>query len=215
MENITRKIVFTLLAIIVIVGVVVGINYWQKHKDDDKTNSATAVLSISALNQTKNQSATSVTANPNDIVVFTLIAENQTGEVIPGYVMQVNVGEVTNVSTLIDAQGASYDSSNNSLVWTPLDIPANGNIQKNFSVRVNSIDTNKGVMMKITFNNELEIFIASKPVTSGTTNNSHTSTANNGYKAPVSGPVENYSLWLAIISTAAFFGYRRYKLSKV
>jgi hypothetical protein len=211
MSTISRIVLFVIL-ILVIVGIIVGVNYLQK--EDNTTDIATPVLSVAAFNKTKNQTATAVTANPSDEIVFTLTAENQTDTVIPAYVMQTNISQVANVATLTQASGASFDSVNNNLVWTPLDIAPHSKIEKLFSVRVSPVNANSSATMKVTFNNEIAIFIANAPVTSGTSNQTSTPTKNNPYKAPATGPVENYSLWAAVIVTLAVFGIRKYKLAK-
>jgi len=201
----------SLIALIVILILIGGIIYWVQRTKKENNKAATPVLSVAARNQTQNADATSVTARPQDTVVFTLTAENQTDKTIPGYVIEANISEVTNVSTLIDAQGASYNAGTSSLVWTPLDIPGEGSVQKQFSVRVNPLTDNSNPVMKIKFNNELHVTIG-KPVVAGS--NTAAVTSPGSYQAPVTGPAGDLAVWLALAATGLYFGIRKYQTIK-
>ena len=193
MEKSTARTIAVIIVLLALVGV--GIWAYQRGKKNNE-QTATPVLSVSS---------STTTAKPTDTVVFTLIAENQTDEVIPGYVMEVNISEVTDKSVLVDAQGASYNSATNSLIWTPLDIPANGNIQKQLSVRVNPLAASAtNTTMRIKFNNEATVALTN-PVVAG--NN-----VDQPYIAPTTGPSSFVSLWLALSATAMIAGLRKFRL---
>jgi hypothetical protein len=199
----SRRII---IAIIVLVLVVAGIIWFASSRDNE---TLTPVLSVSATNQTKNKPAADQTANAGDVIVYTLTAENQEDEVIEGYVMEVNISEITNSASLVDASGAAYNAGTNSLVWTPMDIPANESIAKQFSVRVNPLNAGStGSTMKVRFNNEIAINVSSTPSTSGASQQP-------GYIAPTSGPSEWIAVMLAIIATISFLAIRKYRIAKV
>ena len=199
----------TLIALIVVLLVVVGGVVWLTSRQDKTT--PTPVLSVSAFNQTKNKSATETPANPQDVIVYTLTAENQGDEVIPGYIMEANISEISDKASLVDASGAAYNAGTNSLVWTPLDIPANDSITKQFSMRVNPLPTGTAdSVMKIKFNNELDISINQPQVAAV-----NTTQPNSTYQAPKSGPSEWAAILLAMLVTAGYIVKRKYTLAKI
>ena len=194
----------TLIGLVVLLLILAGIIWLVNRKDNENL---TPVLSVTAQNQTKNISS-NITAAPGDVVVYKLNAENQHDEIISGYVMEVNIAEVVDKATLIEAQGASYNSATNSFVWTPLDIPADGAIEKQFSVRVNPINPGTNPVMKVKFNNELNIPILA-PVVAG---NNTTIAGNNAVlKAPVTGLSAAVPIFLAVVATGIFVGVRMWR----
>lgn len=145
------------IGVIILLLAVAGISYAVHKNRQNKSNNTNPNLSVAVTNQTQNADGTKVTAHPKDVLVYTLRAENPTDEVIAGYVMEVGIANATANATLVDAQGANYNSSNNSLIWTPLDIPANGSIEKQFTLKVkDTLPANTADrVIKVAFNNEL------------------------------------------------------------
>jgi hypothetical protein len=194
----SRRIILGFIVLIVIVG---GIIWLVRSR---KNNTATPVLSVSAYNQTQNIDAASASAVKGDKIVYTLKAENTTDKVIPGYVIAADISQIATKATLLDAQGASFDSANNSLEWNPLDIPANGSIQKQFTVQVNPLANGQSTdVMKVSFNNELDISLQQATVASANPQPTPTTP----YKAPKTGPTTDIVFALALLTTAfVFFG---------
>jgi hypothetical protein len=206
-RNRTIGIIVLVLAIAAIVWGV----YYGKHKNDN--SSVNPILSVSVSNTTQNADGTSVTAHPKDQLVYTLTAENPSDKVIPGYVMQVGIADVTKAATLIDAQQAAYDSGNNSLIWTPLDIPANGSIQKQFTVKVKDIlpADSAGRVLKLSFNNEVTTNLGPSAVSSRPGNVGSGVT----YTAPKTGIPGWVSFYLAAFITFGVLLFRiAHKLGK-
>ncbi len=198
MAKTTARII-TVIIVLIILGVAFGI--YQSRKD--KKDTATPILSVTAFNQTKNTDATSGNSQPDDVIVFTLTAENPENELISGYIVEANIADIINTATLVDAQGASYNSATNSLVWTPLDIPGNGSIQKQFTVKVNPVSAN--TVMRIKFNNEIAVAVA-KATIAGTNNPPPTA-----YVAPTAGGSSNVVLLLSLMTTVGYFAVRKYR----
>lgn len=212
----TKRSFIVLIALLAVLGLVI----WTVSRND-KTNQqagSTPLLSVYAFNQTKNVAATQTAAAPGDIIIYTMSAENQTDKVVPGFIVEANIAEVTDKSTLIDATGASFNSATNSLVWTPIDIPPKGLIQKQFSVRVNPVSSaSANTVMKINFNNELVISVqpASPPKVAGVNTNENSGKGGILPSSPVTGPAGSLSFWLAALTTAALLGIKRYRISKI
>jgi|GEM_PF-2394716 uncharacterized repeat protein (TIGR01451 family) len=203
----------TLVGLIVLLLIVAGIVWLAR----SKTNVAeTPVLSVTAFNQTKNAPAQNANANPGDVIVYTLTAENQSDKVVSGYIIEASVADITDKAALMDASGASYNAATNSLVWTPLDIPAKGSVSKQFSVKVNTLPVGTNPILKIKFNNDLEVAIANPAVAGNVTPTPSPSgrSPSVAYKAPVTGASE----WLPAVLAAglvlilAFF--KKYRLAK-
>lgn len=207
MNNMTKR---TILGLIVLAAIV-GIIFWIQDRNRNNDNGSETVLSVSAYNQTKNNDATQVKANPKDVVVYTLTAENQTDKVVSGYIVEVNIADITKYATLVDAQGANYNSSNNSLVWTPLDIPEKGAIEKKFTVKVkDEIPAGSDLSMTTKFNNEVKVAVA-KPEVAGTNTGANPGTTPGttpGYTAPKTGIPWTISLFLAVLITFGIFLFR-------
>lgn len=159
------------------------------------------ILSIQAFNQTTNTEATLSPAHPGDILAFILNAENSSDQILPGYVIKVNIADLAAKATLIDSGGAAYNSADQILAWTPLDIPAGQSIQQRFTARVNPIAGNlSDGVIQISFNNDLQIGITA----AGANTNSANRVAG-AYTAPKSGPGLDLSLLLAAIATIGWF----------
>lgn len=200
------------IALLVLVAILIVIFLVQNRKDkkDAADNKDQAVLSIVASNQTKNQDATAVNANPNDIIVYTLNVENPTDKVISGFVAEVNIADVMELATLVDAQGANFNAGTGSLIWTPLDIPEKGILQKTFTVRVKEdLPQNSDNVMKTKFNNEVVVNV-SAPAVAG----DNTTAVGKGEpkNSPTTGAGTNLILILAAVTTISAFLIKRYKM---
>lgn len=162
-----KRTIFGILALLVILAVIIVAQQARKNKKSEEQ--AGPVISLAAFNETKNVDAETVPANPNDVVVYTLSANNQNNKDISGYVMEINIGQITPVATLVDASGANYNSATNSLVWTPLDIPKDGTIEKKFTVRIREDVPVGDLTMTARFNNEVTVHIVKQQVAGNTT----------------------------------------------
>ncbi|HYE22824.1 MAG TPA: hypothetical protein VD998_04525 [Verrucomicrobiae bacterium] len=202
-----------IIAIIIAALIGLGIWIWRENRAD-KDNAADLRSRISAFNQTKNADATTVPASPRDVVVYTLTVENPTDEVVSGHVTEVNIADITELATLIDAQGANYNSANNSLVWTPLDVPQNGSYDKKFTVRVkDSIPTGSDKQMTANFGGDLVVNVDSgvavAPTPPPVVTPTPQPTPAPKYTAPTTGPESTLVILLAIISAVTVVTYLR------
>jgi hypothetical protein len=198
------------LITIVILLVVAALIFWyqQSRKDEDVAEDVTQ--SISAFNRTKNVDATTVTAAPNDELVYSLKVQNDTDEIISSYVVDTNIEDISELATLIDAQGANYNASTNSLTWTPQDIPANGAIERQFTVRVKeNLPSDSDLLISARYNNEVLVSVGRGGV-AVTPSPSPTPVAP-PYKAPTTGPSAWFAFLLAIAFTAGIVLYRAAK----
>jgi hypothetical protein len=206
----SKKTFIVLIVLVLIIGAVVV--WFNRHQNQVSNEVTTPILSVTTFNQTQNVWAALTTAHPGDLIVYGLTVENQTDKIVSGYMIEVDISHVIDKSTLIDGQGASYNSANNTLVWTPLDIQAKSSIQKQFSVRVNPVAVGStNPVLKITFNNESNVSISASPTTvAGVA----TANSSNTYKAPVTGPAGDLSIWLSLAATGIFFGIKKYRASR-
>lgn len=196
-----KKIILTIVLLLA-VGTLV---FWYfENRSNDSDVSENTVLSTTVYNQTKSADAVTVTANPNDVIVYTLTVSNTSEDVIPGYVVETNIGDLSELANLTDAAGANYNANTNSLMWTPLDIPAEGSITKEFTVRVKeNLPAGSDLLMTLSFNNEVAVAVAPAQV-AGNANPTPTPNPTPGpspsYAAPTTGP----SLWFAILLGLVF-----------
>lgn len=204
----TLKTLIGVIVLLVVLGIIVGIQQLRKKTEEQPA----ALFSVTAFNQTKNSDATATPASPNEVLVYTLSARNQSDKVISGYVLEINIEDISKLAILIDAQGANYNSQTNSLIWTPLDIPANGSIEKQFTVRIKDpLPADSDRLMTAKFNNEINVQVLPQQV-AGIDNG--VTPPPSSYSAPTTGP----SGWLAILlASAAMSGIlilRRKRLAK-
>ncbi|MGE5392993.1 MAG: hypothetical protein ACM3NH_04590 [Candidatus Saccharibacteria bacterium] len=193
------KRILIIVAVIIVVGAAIALAVWQSNKNKDN-QAADTVMAITAFNQTKNADATAAPASPKDNIVYTLTVENKGDKVASGYVVEVNIEDISQLATLIDASGANYNSANNSLIWTPIDIPSKGSIEKKFTVRVKDpLPANTDSVMTAKFNNEVSVQVkpgqtaaqtpAQQPTqTKPTPTKPAPTVAGNSYRAPKTGP---------------------------
>ncbi len=204
-----KKTIATVIVLLLILG---GL-YWYQQSKKDSNDSTDVDLSVSVYNQTKNADGAAVTASPKDSLVYTLHVENNTNKDIKDYVVETSIDDISQQATLIDAQGASFDAGNNSIMWTPLDVPANGSIEKQFTVRVkDTLSEDSDLVMTVSFGNELAV--STVRTASPSTNPGPTPVpvvAKPPYKAPVSGPSAWFAFLLAISFTAGIVLYRTAK----
>lgn len=209
----TRNRTIGLVVLVLIIAGIAWATYYNNHKNDKKSTNPN--LSVTVFNTTQKIDGSSVVANPKDQLVYTLVASNPNDKVISGYVIEVGIGDVTKSATLIDAQQANYNSANNSLIWTPLDIPANESIQKQFTVRVkDSLSANVADrILKISFNNEVSTALGEAKTATTTRPGSVGSGVT--YSAPKTGIPGWISLYLAAFITFGVMLFRiAHKLGK-
>lgn len=204
----------TILSILVLVVAIAVIVWFAAFRNEDDASENTE-LSVSVFNQTKNAEGTSVDANPKDVLVYTLNVANTSDDVISGYVVETNIDDLSELATLTEAAGANYNASTNSLMWTPIDVPANSSIQKTFTVSVkDTLPTDSDFVMSTAFGNEANVNV--KQVAAVTPAPTPTPVAvnpgsNPSYQAPTTGPSVWFAFMLAMTFTAGIVLYRAAK----
>jgi hypothetical protein len=205
-----RKTIITVVALLALLGLL----YWFQQTRENDDNTADTELSVSVFNRTKNADAIGVTASPKDELVYTLSVRNTSDDTISGYVVETNIDDVSELATLIDAQGANYNASTNSLMWTPLDIPAEGSIEKQFTVRVkDTVPSDSDYMISVTYGNEALVAVAKPGEVAATPTPTPTKTPAPAptYQAPTTGPSAWFAFLLAMMFTAGVILYRASK----
>jgi hypothetical protein len=201
-----KKIIIA-IAVLAVIGALV---FWYQDSQNDDGADSRVQLSLTVFNQTKNSDGATVSANPRDVLVYTLTARNTSDDTVSGYVVETNIDDISQLATLTDAAGANYNASTNSLMWTPLDIPANDQIEKTFTVRIKeSLPSDSDMIMSASFGNEILVAVSTEaaPVPTPTL----TPVANNdqpSYQAPTTGPSVWFAFVLAILFTAGILMYR-------
>ena len=201
MPNNIAKTVAGLVVLLLILG---GVYFLQRQKSKSLPQAMTSVSPSAALVQ------------PGESVVYALTVENPGKEILAGYIVEASIMDLQELSTLVDAQGANYNSATGSLVWTPLDVAANGSIQKKITVRVkNDLPASSDLVMKLRFGNETSVAVARAQALTPTPSPSSAGgspgeTPGNvaGAYAPQSGPSGWLSFILALGITLSVSIYR-------
>lgn len=201
----------TIITAIVLIGVLALLFWYQESRKDDDVSDKTQ-LSISVFNQTKNADGSTVNAAPKDVLVYTLSVQNTSDDTISSYVVETSIDDISELATLTDAAGANYNATTNALMWTPLDIPANGSIEKTFTVRVkDTLPTDSDFVMTTSFGGEVAVNVANEVAVTPTptpTPNQTPAPTPSPYKAPTTGPSAWFALLLAIMFTGGILMYR-------
>ncbi|OGE81206.1 MAG: hypothetical protein A3H72_03485 [Candidatus Doudnabacteria bacterium RIFCSPLOWO2_02_FULL_48_8] len=165
------------------------------------------VLSHKAFNQTQNRNATEVTAQPNDLIVYTLTAQNTGNGTAQAYVVWDDLSDVLQLSNLVDFNGAEFFLGTLKLKWQPADILASSKMEKRFSIKVRNTSATDRVMTN-NFGNITNINVAAVAGTSVV--------ASTQFVAPRTGPSSILSLILAALTVGSgvIFGQRRLKKAK-
>ncbi len=190
--------------IVILVCIGLAIFLWARksndNKDSQQVQDSGPILSVQAFNQSTNTDANAGVAKPGDVLAFTLSAENHSNNTMPGYVVKVNIADLVNSATLIDSGGASYNSADHTLEWTPLDIEPGQAIQQRFTARVNPVAANAPAgIIRISFNNNVQISVTGKIAGAATAQPTPGT-----YRAPKSGSGLNLVILLAGICTIAW-----------
>ncbi len=176
--------------------------------------SACITTSKTAANLTQNVSnANGTTANPGDIILYTLSATNNGSNTVTNYIFQDNLGYVLDYSKITDTFGGTIDSSNN-ISWPAEDIPAGKTVSKQFKVTVDNpipqtptstSDPNYfNLKMSNTFGNTITINLPPTPV----------AVVQSASTLPNTGPGNSIIIGAAVVAVVGFFFYRSRLLVK-
>lgn len=206
------------LILVVIIGLIIwlvattsdaNIEEEQEPQNNTPAQTINPVLWVSGHNQTQNQPVTATQAREQDVLLFTLSAENKRPEIVSGFVMQTSIQDLVTGATLVDAGGAAYNAQNNTLTWTPQDIAPGQVITRAFSVRVNALTAQQTApTLRVAYNNEVQV-----PVTRATVAGTSTEVpaGDKGYKAPKAGVPMALNVVLGLVSVAGFAAARRFR----
>jgi uncharacterized repeat protein (TIGR01451 family) len=151
------------------------------------------VLSKSAFNQTQNVDATSVPAHSGDLIVYTLSVQNTGNAPATNFVFSDNLSDVLQLSQLQDFGGSAFNLANLTLTWPAVTIPANGTVQKTFSVMVDqSFPAGSDNLMTNTFGNTINVTVLKPTV----------------FTAPKTGPTTDVVVMLSVLTVAGFAFYK-------
>jgi hypothetical protein len=187
---------------IITILLILGILFLNLNKSNQTTDKESAITSIIAYNQTQGADAITVEANKGDLIVYTLTAENPTKDLIESFKLETSIEDLAELATLIDAQGANFNSFNGTLTWTVEDIMPESLIEKQFTVRVKEeLPENSDLVMATTYNNEVKITVNSTDRVLGVDATNDQLTSNDPFVAPPTGPVGTVSGILATLVT--------------
>lgn len=169
----------------------------------------------SAANLTQNiQDANGTTAQPGDVIQYTLHLKN-TGKIdVSKYTIQENIGDVLDYAVIQDKGGSKLDANNN-LIWPAQTIPAGKTVNKVFTVKVkNPIPQTPQSqddpghfdhVMTNTFGNTININVPSPVVET---------VAQTTQALPNTGPGSGFIIAFAIMLVAGYFFARSRLLAK-
>jgi uncharacterized repeat protein (TIGR01451 family) len=163
------------------------------------------VLSKSAFNNTKNVDATSVPANKEDFITYTLTATNNGNGMGSNFVFSDDLSNVMNYASMVSLDGGTMNGS--TISWPAVNIAANSSVQESFEVRVNYTlpASYNNLQLVNTFGNTVTIQINNPTVITPV------------ITAPKTGPAEEtaYSLGFASLLTLGFYIARKKLFRKI
>jgi len=116
------------------------------------------VLSKKAFNQTQNVDATTTVARSADLIVYTLVVDNRGNAPANNFVFQDDLSDVLQLSMLQSFGDGQFYAGTLTLQWAPVTIPANGHVEKTFTVKVNNtFPAGSDYTMTNTFGNTINV----------------------------------------------------------
>lgn len=104
--------------------------------ETDLTTTACLELSKSASNQTQNiKDANGTTAAANDVIIYTLTVKNKGAQAVADFIVEENMADVLEYADIVDLHGGEINDEN-IVSWPKQNIPANGSIEKQITVKV-------------------------------------------------------------------------------
>ncbi|MBI2355831.1 MAG: hypothetical protein HYV13_01320 [Candidatus Doudnabacteria bacterium] len=199
----TNRTIGAVAVLLIILGL---IWWWQEKRTEPEQQ---AINSVSVFNQTKNAEANQV--SPNDTLILSFNVENPNKQALEGFVVEANISDVQKSASLVDAEGANYNPTTGSLIWTPFDIPAKGAITKKVTVEVkHDLPDDSDLTMRVKFGNEITMAVA-EPQVAGETQQNDATAQRSAYVSPKSGLPMSLSSLLALSMTlgVSLYKFRR------
>jgi fimbrial isopeptide formation D2 family protein len=161
--------------------------------------STSFTYSKSAFNDTKNVDATTVPADKEDFITYTLTATNTGNTTATNFVVSDDLTNVLNYASMVSLNGGTLNG--NTISWPAVTIAQNTSVQETFKVRVNySLPTSYNNLQLVnTYGNTVTIQINNPKVLGAS------------ITAPTTGPASEaaYAIGFATLLTAAFYGVRK------
>lgn len=170
---------------------------------------ACMVESKVASNQTQNiTDANGTTAQPNDVIVYTLFAENQGKKAVEQFIMQENLSDVLDYADVVDL-GRGKISESGLVSWPATSVKPGSKLSHKITVRVkNPLPTNSPSagdpnhfdhIMTNVYGNTVSINL---PLPAGV---APVAVVSSSETLPKTGPAESLALVAAVIIVAAYF----------
>lgn len=163
------------------------------------------VLSKSAFNNTKNVDATSVPANKEDFITYTLTATNNGNGMGSNFVFSDDLTNVLNYASMVSLNGGTMNGQ--TITWPAVNIAANSSVKESFEVRVNFTlpASYNNLQLVNTFGNTVTIQINNPTVITPV------------ITSPKTGPAEEtaYSVGFATLLTLGFYLARKKLFRKI
>jgi uncharacterized repeat protein (TIGR01451 family) len=151
-------------------------------------------LSKKAYNVTRGADATTVAANPGDVIQYTLTTQNVGNATASGYVVQDNIKDVLELAELQNFAGANLNYGNSVLSWPAQDIASGATVEKTFTVRVrNTFPAGTDYVMTNVYGNTVNVSVFK-------------------FVAPPTGSTTTVAFALAFASVVGAFAVRKYRL---
>lgn len=172
-------------------------------RQDDANVVVQLVLGVSfslrktAFNLTQGVDATTVAANPGDIISYTLYYKNTGQTTIQNAVIEDNVHDVLELAEITDQGGAV--SVNSVIRYAPIDVPAGVEISRGFQVRVRNASlfpADSDLVMTNIYGNEVRVPVRKPQILGAMT-------------PPRTGAGEWMAVTLASLVTLGFWVYKK------
>jgi len=167
-------------------------------------NSTNLTFSKTAFNNTKNADATSIAADKENYITYTLTTTNSGSTTANNFQVTDDLSGVLNYASMVNLNGGTMNG--NTISWPAVTIAAGSSVNETFQVRVNyNLPSSYNSLQLInTYGNTVTVQI----------NNPKVLGAN--IVAPTTGPVSEaaYALGFASLITLMFYFLRKGKLSK-
>lgn len=117
--------------------------------------------SKSAFNNTKGVDATTVAADPADVITYTLTFRNTGGITLTNVIIEDNISDILELATIVN-QGGAREVTGGVIRWDRVDVAAGSQVARTFQVRVKQageIPSTSDLLMVNFFGNEVRVSV--------------------------------------------------------
>lgn len=162
---------------------------------------------VTAFNSNKGTDATAVTADPGDVIVYTLRYKNPGQSILNNVTIENNISDIMQLATVVN-MGSEAVVDGGVIKFAPLNILPGTEVIKTFAVKIHDaklFPSGSDLVMTTNYGNELKVAIRGSAIAGAFTG----AIKGSSTVPPRTGPAEWLAVSLSALTTAGYWIYRR------